>query len=107
MLMMCKTSRGRIACGLGGGLIALSALAIVWTLSPKVSAGDEPPAPGEGKGVRPAAPPSDPARGRHSSVSRGRPAASFATRDSPAGSDRGGWSCEFYSNAARTAGGYS
>ncbi len=44
MSMLCRTSKGRIVCGLGGGLIALLALACLWASSPSVTAGDGPPA---------------------------------------------------------------
>jgi hypothetical protein len=44
MLTLCNTSRGRLACGLGGVLIAVLALACLWCLSPAVAAGDDVPA---------------------------------------------------------------
>jgi hypothetical protein len=42
MLTYCNTARGRVACGLGGVLIAVLALACLWTFSPSVTAGDDP-----------------------------------------------------------------
>jgi hypothetical protein len=44
MLTCCNTARGRVACGLGGALIAALALACLWAFSPAVTAGDDPPA---------------------------------------------------------------
>ncbi len=44
MLTLCNTARGRVACGMGGVLIAVLALACLWGFSPSVTAGDEPPA---------------------------------------------------------------
>jgi hypothetical protein len=43
MLTLCNTIRGRVACGLGGVLVAALALACLWTFSPPVAAGDDPP----------------------------------------------------------------
>jgi hypothetical protein len=42
MLTYCNTARGRVACGLGGVLIAVLALACLWAFSPSVTAGDDP-----------------------------------------------------------------
>ncbi len=42
MLTCCNTARGRLACGLGGVLIAALALACLWAFSPSVTAGDDP-----------------------------------------------------------------
>ena len=39
MMTLCRTGRGRIACGLGGLTIALLALGCLWALSPAVTAG--------------------------------------------------------------------
>jgi hypothetical protein len=41
MLTCCNTTRGRVACGLGGVLIAALALACLWAFSPAVTAGDD------------------------------------------------------------------
>ncbi|HKI36205.1 MAG TPA: hypothetical protein VKA46_30390 [Gemmataceae bacterium] len=49
MLTLCNTNRGRIACGLGGVLVAVLALACLWAFSPSVTAGDDPPAKDVGK----------------------------------------------------------
>jgi hypothetical protein len=43
MLTLCNTIRGRIACGLGGLLVAVLALTCLWAFSPSVTASDEPP----------------------------------------------------------------
>ncbi|HEX5268997.1 MAG TPA: hypothetical protein VFW33_00855 [Gemmataceae bacterium] len=50
MLTCCNTARGRLACGLGGVLIAALALACLWAFSPAVTAGDDPPAKSGSKG---------------------------------------------------------
>jgi hypothetical protein len=43
MMTLCRTGRGRIACGLGGLVIALVALGCLWAFSPSVTAGDDLP----------------------------------------------------------------
>lgn len=72
MMTLCKTSRGRIACGLGGVLVAFLALACLWGFSPSVTAGDDtpgksakaseglpPPPPAGSKACPPALPPGE------------------------------------------------
>ena len=43
MMTLCKTGRGRIACGLGGLTVAVLALACLWAGSSAVTAGDDSP----------------------------------------------------------------
>jgi hypothetical protein len=59
MMTLCRTGRGRIACGLGGLTIAVLALACLWALSPAVTAGDDLPAKKDAK--LPDCPPPSPA----------------------------------------------
>ena len=49
MMTLCRTGRGRIACGLGGLTIAVLALACLWAFSTAVTAGDDAPAKKDAK----------------------------------------------------------